>query len=90
MSDREQAVKDVADFTGEDVDQVRHAANGHSSEIRPEYAYAVSQRERVIQLERALRDCMNNFNMTRLIMPPDAAKQAAEIIAGYRDLLEGK
>ena len=48
MSDREQAIEDVVAELGCDADIL-----SHQMDIGPEvYVYAVSQRERVVQLER--------------------------------------
>jgi hypothetical protein len=39
------------------------------------------------RLVEALQNCMNNLNMTRLIMPADARTQTAELLAEYRAAL---
>jgi hypothetical protein len=44
-------------------------------------------RKRISALEIALRECMNSFNMTRLIMPLDAGREAAELLAEWRQVL---
>ena len=59
MSDREQAIKDVAAELGCDADILSHQMDMDPKFIcnNGEYkVYAVSQRERVIALERALRE----------------------------------
>ncbi len=75
MNYREQAIQDVAQAFNSPVLGMQ---------------YAVAQRERVLRLEETLRDCMNHFNMTRLIMPPVTGKQFAEWIAANRAILDAK
>ena len=58
MSDREQAIKDVEEFCEDDIPFVETYADGGNSGDAYGLAveFAVSQRERVIALERALRE----------------------------------
>ena len=77
MSDREQAIDDVAKHLRCEIDAVIEACKEDELAMK----YAVAQRERVIALERALREAFGAMNYMGdilngmdAVLPEDAAK----------------